>query len=204
MPQLLKNLYKVKKKDIQKTGVVLADAFQHDPVWEKVLKDASFYQKCIFFQSAIRYCLKYGKVYATSEQIEGIAAWIPDHLADMTIWRSIRSGSFFHLIKMGMKMASMMMKMKPIFEPLEMARKANMKGRVYIYLVIIGVASDLQGKGYWNKILRALIEDSEKHGLPLNLETAIEKNIKMYEKFGFKILNKINQPVINLSQWSMI
>jgi hypothetical protein len=101
MPQLIEKLYKVKKKDIQKAGIVLADAFQQDPIWKKVLKDFNSDQRCLFFESAIIYSLKYGKVYATSKQIEGIAAWIPYHLADMTIWRSIRSGSFFSFNKNG-------------------------------------------------------------------------------------------------------
>ena len=83
----IENLYKVQKNDISKTGAVLADAFQHDPVWTKFFKDeATIDQKGTLFESPIRYCLKYGEVYATSEHLEGIAAWVPGDLADMTIW----------------------------------------------------------------------------------------------------------------------
>lgn len=198
------NLYKLQKKDIPKAGSVLADAFQYDPVWEKVLKHANFNQTCMFFQSAVRYCLQYGEVYASSELMEGVASWISGHLADMTIWRSIRSGSFFYLLKMGMKMNGMVMKMKTIFEPLEKARKLNMKDRNYIYLLIIGVSSEYQGQGHGSKILCALIEQSEKAGLPIYLETATSKNIKMYEKFNFRTLNRIDHPIINVPQWAMI
>jgi GNAT superfamily N-acetyltransferase len=73
---------------------------------------------------------------------------------------------------MGKKMINKMMEMKPIFEPLETARKTTMKGRKYIYLVIIGVTSDLQGKGFGKKILNALIEESEKLGLPIYLRNS--------------------------------
>ncbi len=41
----IENLYKVQKKDIPKAGVVLADAFQHDPVWKKVLEEAKIVRK---------------------------------------------------------------------------------------------------------------------------------------------------------------
>ncbi len=198
------NLYKVKKKDIPYAGAVLADAFQHDPSWKKVFEKFKIDQKRGFFESSVRYCLKYGNVYATSEHIEGIAVWIPDDLTDMTIWRWIRSGSIISGMKMGMKMIRNMMKMKSIFEPLEADRKANMKGRAYVYLMIIGVASEFQGQGFGGKLLRALIEESEQIGIPIYLETTTKRNIRMFERLGFRVLNQITLPVINLPQWEMV
>ena len=88
----IETIYKLKKKDISKAGVVLADAFLHDPFWKKVLEEAKIDQKRAFFKGAVRYCLKYGEVWATSEHLEGIAVWVLGDLADMTIWRWIRSG----------------------------------------------------------------------------------------------------------------
>jgi ribosomal protein S18 acetylase RimI-like enzyme len=197
----IKNLYKVQKNDILKAGVVLADAFQHDPVWKKVLEEANIDQKHAFFESPVRYGLKYGEVYAPSEHLEGIAAWVPSDFADMTFWRAIRSGSFSSVMKMGMRRA---LKMKSIFEPLEADRKANMKGRVYVYLMIIGVASEFQGQGFGGTLLGALIEESEQIGTPLYVETTTERNIRMYERRGFKVLNQITLPIIHLPQWGMV
>lgn len=197
----LENLYKVKKKDIPKAGSVLADAFQHDPVWEKVLEGTKPDQRRAFFESPVRYGLKYGEVYAPSERLEGIAAWLPCNFADMTVWRGIRSGSFASGMKLGMKT---LMKMKPIFEPLEADRRENMKGRVYIYLMIIGVASEFQGQGHGGKLLRALIEESEHVGFPIYIETATMRNVRMYEKFGFKRLGQMTHPIINVPQWELV
>jgi hypothetical protein len=89
----VENLYKVEKKDIPKAGAVLADAFQQDPIWKRVLEETEIDMKRAFFQGPVRYCSKYGKAYATSEYLEGIAAWVPGDLADMTIWRMMRCGS---------------------------------------------------------------------------------------------------------------
>jgi len=80
----MKYLYKIQKKDIQKTGVVLADAFQDDPFFKKALNGFTLEQKQVFYEGSTRYCLKYGEVYATSEHLEGIAAWVPSKYADMT------------------------------------------------------------------------------------------------------------------------
>jgi len=199
----IENLYKLQKKDIPKVGAVLADAFQHDPVWKKVFEgESKIDQKfCAFFETPIRYCLKYGEVYTISENLEGIAAWVPGDLADMTVWRLIRSGAIRSGMKMGAKLAK---KMKPVFKQLQKDRKENMKGKLFIYLLIIGVASKFQGQGFGGKLLRALIEKSERVGIALYLETEAEDNVKMYERFGFKLVKQITLPGINLPMWEMV
>ena len=120
------NLYKVQKKDFLNAGVVLADAFQHDPFWKKVLDDAKIGQKRAFFEGSVRYGRRYGKVYATSEHLEGIAVWVPSDFADMTVWRAIRSGSFWSGRRMGMRR---LLRMKPLFDPLEADRRSQHEGK---------------------------------------------------------------------------
>ena len=204
----IENLYKVQKKDISKAGAVLAEAFQNDPVLARILEEADIDMRRAFFQSPVRYCSKYGNVYAPSESLEGIAAWVPGDLADMTIWRLIRSGTFTSGMKMGMEMGlkitKLSLKMIPIFEPLEADRKINMKGRSYLYLMVIGVAPQFQGQGFGGKLLGKLIEESEKARLPIYLETSTERNVRMYERLGFKPIKQEILPIINLPQWELI
>lgn len=75
MAKKLDNLYRVQKKDIHRAAIVLTDAFQHDPVWNAVFDDATPAQRAYAFETPVRYCLKYGEVYAPSEALEGVAAW---------------------------------------------------------------------------------------------------------------------------------
>jgi len=201
----IENLYKVQKKDIPKAGAVLADAFQHDPVWTKFFRDeAKIDQKGVLFESPIRYGLRYGEVYATSEHLEGIAVWFPEGLAAMTIWRLIRSGAIISGMKAMKVCTRLAWKQGRIFKPLKVDKKTNMKGRQFIYLMIIGVASEFQRQGFGGKLLGALIEKSEQIGIPLYLEAATERNVRMYERLGFRLLNQVILPVINLPQWEMV
>lgn len=205
MSRQLDNLYKVKKKDAPQAGIVLAHAFQDDPVWKMFFKAGTgIDQRGVMFESPIRYGLRYGAVYAPSEQLEGIAIWFPGELADMTIWRLIRSRAIFAGLKAMKVCNSLVRKQAQIFKPLQADRKAHMKGRPYIYLMIIGVAPEFQGQGLGGKLLGALIEESERAGLPIYVETELEMHVSMYEKLGFRVLNWLTLPVINLPMCEMV
>jgi hypothetical protein len=80
MPGQIRNLYRLRKKDIPKADAVLTDAFKHDPLWCRVLTESRAGQQRGLFEVPIRYCLRYGEVYTTSENLEGIIVWIPGHL----------------------------------------------------------------------------------------------------------------------------
>ena len=201
----LDNLYEVQKKDIPKAGVTLADAFQNHPLWSRFLKDeAKLDERGGFFEAPIRYCFKYGEVYATSERLEGIAVWVPGDLADMTIWRLIQSGAIVSGLGAMRVCTKLVQQQVRILGPLEADRKANMKGRAYIYLMIIGVATQFQGQGLGGKLLRAVIEKGEQMELPIYVETETEKNIRMYENLGFRQIKQVTLPIVDLPQWELI
>ncbi len=200
MSTKLDNLYRLQKKDIHRAAIVLADAFQHDPVWNAVLGNATLAQRVYAFETPIRYSLKYGEVYAPSETLEGVAAWLPGALADMTFGRILRSGAFWSGMKIGTRIVR---KMQSIFSPLEMDRKKHTSGKSCIYLQIIGVSPSFQGQGFAGKLLRTLIEKSEQTGVSLYLETETEANVGMYEHFGFTVIKEMMLPIINLPMWEM-
>lgn len=196
-------LYRIRKADIPQAGVVLADAFQFDPLWNKIFEGENNleqkYRAC--FETPVRFCYKYGEVYAPSENLEGIAAYVPGRHSNMTIWRMLLSGAFLSGMRMG---ANVGRKMGPVFKPLDQDRKAHMKNREFIYLFIIGVAISHQGRGFGGIMLRDLIKKSETLKMPIYLETETEKNVSMYEKFKFKVLKKGILPVIDQPMWEML
>lgn len=196
-------LYRVQKRDIVRASKVLADAFQRDPLWNKIYEGDPDIGKRFqaFFEGGVRYCLKYGEVYAPSEDLEGIIGWIPRKYADMNAWRAIRSGSMGVGMRMGLNTA---MKMGTIFKPVAEDRREHMAGCAFLYVLVFGVATELQGKGFGRKLIDAAIEKSEREGLHLYLETETEENVKMYEHFGFRLLKKITLPIINLPMWEMV
>ena len=196
-------LYRVQKGDIARASKVLADAFQHDLLWNKIYEGDPDIGKRFhaFFEGGVRYCLKYGEVYAPSENLEGVIGLVPGKYADMNAWRAIRSGTMGVGMRMGLNTAK---KMGTIFKPIVKDRREHMAGYAFLYVLVFGVSTGLQGKGFGRQLIGAAIEKSEREGLHLYLDTETEENVKMYEHFGFRLLKKITLPVVELPMWEMV
>ena len=199
----IKNLQKVKKSEIREATLVLADAFKEDPLFKVLFGDAvkNSYKYTLVAKFMIKYCYKYGDVYASSEKFEGIMAITRDEYTYMSLWRMIRGGSIFPFLSIGFKS---FMKVASALSPIDEARKKHMKNMSFVYLQIIGVASENQGKGHGGKLLKELIAMTDEAKLPIYLETETESNVRLYERFGFKTLEEMNLPVINQPMWTML
>ena len=195
---LINDLYKLQKKDIKKAVDVFVSAYSDDPMMEKFMKEED--KRRAQFEVMTRFCLKYGNVFASSDNIEGVMAIVPHDKGDMTGWRILRSGGFF----IGLKLASLRKIMEASSKAIEEAKK-DLDIGPYIFLFIMAVSKEEQGKGFGGKFLRAIIEKSEIEKKPIYLETQNEKNVSLYEHFGFQVVKKINMPdPVNLPMWLMV
>lgn len=201
-------LYRTRKEELQDAGAVLADAFGADPVWVKLLDGypKTKFDRTIaaFYEASIRYCLRYGEVYATSEYLEGVIAWVPGDLADMTLWRQIRSGALLPSIRASMLLGTRSLRAVRALAPVPPAREANMGGRTFTYLQVLGVATELQGRGYGGTLLGALVERSDTTGIPVYTETTLEGAVGVYERYGFQVIDQITLPVLDLPLWEFV
>jgi ribosomal protein S18 acetylase RimI-like enzyme len=198
--QKLNNSYLLEKRDIENASIVLANAFTNDPLWSLIITDDVDNTKlALAFQVPLLFALRYGIIYATSENLEGIAVWLPHKYADMSFWGIIRSGAILPALKLGKEIGKKMGALKP----LEKDRKQNIKPP-YHYLFIIGVAPEYQKKGYASNLLQTMIKKTDNERTPLYLETGKESNVPLYEHFGFQLIKKIILPEVNVPMWEMI
>jgi len=135
----------------------------------------------------LKYCFKYGQIYATSENFEGVMALSQGETSYMTFGRLLKSAGLIPMLKLGFKR---LITIADAFTPLDKARKQHMKDRAFVYIQVIGVSTHHQGRGYGKKMLNTLIQASEQAKIPVYLDTETESNAKWYERFGLKPLNK--------------
>ena len=71
------------------------------------------------------------------------------------------------------------------------------------YLCTIAVYPKHQGKGWTSVLLKPMLAKADKDKLPCYLETA-ERNIKLYEHFGFEVIEHIPLPEHDTDIWIMM
>ena len=194
---LISDLYKIQKKDLKNAVNVLTNAFSEESMWKEVFNDED--KNRVLTEVMVRFCLKYGNVLSTSDNLEGVMAIAP-HDKDMTALRIIRSGAFF----LSMKISNEAKKMKVLSNAIEKAKK-SLNLDPHIHLLIMGVSQEYQGKGFGGKLIKAIIEKAEIEKKPIYLETQKEENVALYEKYGFSVKKKIILPEpLNLPMWLML
>ncbi|MBN2155239.1 MAG: GNAT family N-acetyltransferase [Candidatus Lokiarchaeota archaeon] len=194
----ISDLYQLSIKDYKLGCNILGEAFRDDPIWSKIMEEQPDKFNTVF-GVPLKYCLRFGKVFAPSRDLEGLAAWIGSPYTNMSIWRLIISGAFIPSFQLGVNIGQ---KIFQVFSVIEKDRKEFMK-EAYVYLYVIGVHPSKQGQGIGTKLIRSMLEILPKH-IPIYLETETQDNVKFYEKLGFEILNEIKVPLFDLPMWEMI
>jgi ribosomal protein S18 acetylase RimI-like enzyme len=74
----------------------------------------------------------------------------------------------------------------------------------HCYLFFIGVDPRFQGKGLGGKLLRPLLDRMDKRGMSCYLNTQNEKNIRLYEHFGFSVVEQVMLPGTEILHTGMV
>ncbi len=199
-------VYSVKKEQFKQASMVLSDAFFEDPIWKGLIPDNE--RRKLFMPEMNEFLLhvglKVGRVFASSDQLEGVAVWFPAKTANMGFRHIFFNGLFPMIMKIYKKYKKEMMHMMKSLKIIEKDRVRIMKGQNYLYLAVIGVSPKHQGKGNSSKILKGLFEESRRLQVPVYLETETENNVEMYKHLGFSVFNERDFEDYGFYVWQMI
>ena len=197
------NLIRLHKSQIKPAAEVLTRAFQDYPALRYRFPDETEMSKRApyFFQYLLSYGVRYGEIYATSPNLEGIAIWLSSDNYPMTFWRVIRSVPLSILSSLNRGGESKRMKHFGAYIESMHMRHTPFK---HWFLHAIGVEPQFQGNGYAGKLLRSMLARIDEEGLPSYTETMLEKNVQLYEHFGFRAAEKATIPGTNYNLWAML
>lgn len=71
----------------------------------------------------------------------------------------------------------------------------------HAHLVFLGIATAAQGKGFGSAILKATLAPVDAQHLPAYLETSSQRNVDLYQRYGFEITGQFDKP--GLHMWTM-
>ncbi|MBE9505616.1 MAG: GNAT family N-acetyltransferase [Chloroflexi bacterium] len=198
------DLVALDKRHVKAAAAVLTRAFQDDPLFGHTFSDQSEMKRKApspLFECDLGYGVRYGEVHATSANLEGVAVWLTSDNYPMTPWRLIRSVPLSVILGLGMGGATTRMKKVGAYLDATHARLAPFR---HWFLQIVGVDPRFQGKGYAGRLLRPMFFRIDVEGLPCYVDTLDEKNVRLYEHFGFELMEKSEIPETGRSTWAML
>lgn len=201
MVEYVSDLLSVKKAHLDEAAKTLSLAFMDDPLSNEVFSEEStrYNNLMTYFLFRINYGIKYGEVYATSEEFDGVAIWLPGKRAHISNWRGMLSGGIKLYSEIGREL---MTKFNEINHYTTSFRNSIIQPPYY-QLSPIGVIPEMQGKGFGNKLLKPMFERFDDKKIICFLETQTEANIPLYQKYGFRVLKEGKIPNTNLHHWGM-
>jgi GNAT superfamily N-acetyltransferase len=147
-----------------------------------------------FFTSQLRrQYLPYGHVYATDD-MDGVALWGPPDI--------VRNGvkELFQLLPAAPFLVSSRVHraLRLLFEVDGLHPKER-----HWYLATLGTEPSRQGKGVGSALLNAMLEGIDEAGDPAYLESSKERNIALYARFGFEVIEEFRSKVGSPPIWRM-
>jgi len=196
------NLFRLREARVKPAAEMLARAFQNDSLYAYVIPNADERKKTLpyYFQFRIRYGVLYGEVYAISSNLEGLAVWVPSDKIHMTQWRMFRAGGFSLYLKAGNNVISRLNSIEDYVFSIH-RRHADFP---HWHLSPIAVDLSFQGKGYARTLLKAMLTRIDQEELPCFLETQSEKNVSIYQRYGFKVVERGVIPGTEIPHWAML
>jgi ribosomal protein S18 acetylase RimI-like enzyme len=183
---------RIQPSQVSRAAAVLQRAFENYPLWQFMFPDPQIRQTraIVLWEFFIRYGMKYGKVFVTSENIEGIAIWVHSDYANMTLLRQLGCGGFKILTHLGLKLIHRSEFVDKLIEP----PRTKINTSPYWYLTQFAVDPQYHGQKFGSLLLRDMFDHESENIHTYYLETSRENNTKIYGHFGFEVKDQIIIP----------
>jgi ribosomal protein S18 acetylase RimI-like enzyme len=195
-------LLRLNRKDRDAGAAVLGRAFAEYEMLQYYFQDEMQRHAIAvtFSFIALAVCLRYGEAYSSSANMEGVSAWLPPGKAPFGGWQIIRSVPPSVLFRFGRQGASRIQAYGRYIDNVH----RKLVPYPHWYLQIIGVDPQYQGQGFSSQLIRPMLERIDREYLPCFLETNIEKNVAIYQRFGFGVVSEDEIPGTEVTSFAML
>lgn len=193
---------RLNKTHLKRASMVCASAFHNYPHSINLIPDEKKRRRILphIFEYCINYGLLYGEVHAVSQNLEGVAVWLPASEADISIFKLFKAGFLSMSGKVGpgilMRLISGLNHSTGIME-----KHASDTDWILFQLAVNPFC---QGKGHGRALLNSMLKRIDKHKHSCCLDTHDEKNVNIYKRYGFKVVYSGTVPHSNTSLWTMV
>lgn len=192
----------LRSEEIPLAGEILADAFIDDGLSGHMYSDIEERRSQLpwHFSAFIRYGVLFGQVLATAGELRGVAVWLPPGMTAITENRAAAAGLDALPAVLGEKGFTRFV------EAMDYIGQFHEQDvpEDHWYLALIGVRPEYQGKGVGGALIRPVLAEADRDGLPCYLETAEAGNVGYYEQLGFETRRHGGVAGTAVEYWTMI
>ena len=188
---------KLTRDDVPTIARALARAFEDDPImsWVYTRDDERLGRLERAFDLYLREIwLPNDECFAT-ETLFGAALWMPpgkwqvsmfDQVRLLPAMISVNGRNFLRLVRV-----------------LRLIEHKHPKDRPHYYLAVLGVEPEFQGRGFGGALMRPVLERCDRDGVPAYLESSKRRNVVLYERHGFRVVEEVRLPNDGPPLWRM-
>ena len=191
------DIRKLGHDDVPRIAKALARAFEDDPVMSWIFRDDTDRPGRLERAFALflrRIWLPQEECYAAS-RLFGAALWLPPgkwHLgvgAQLRLLPSMISVTGRNFVRLG--------------SVLQLIERKHPKQPPHYYLAVLGVEPELQGRGFGGALMQPVLARCDRDRTPAYLESSKRRNVALYERHGFEVVEEIRLPKDGPPIWRM-
>ncbi|HEY1711070.1 MAG TPA: GNAT family N-acetyltransferase [Rhizomicrobium sp.] len=186
---------KIMRSDSAAVSQLLARAFWDDPLTSHLLADEATRGAKLpkMFGLLLNLGLPYGACFVTSGY-EAATLWRPPNQWHIPFWQYVTNAPGLIGV-FGSNALNVIQTMDEV--------EKNHPKAPHWYLQTIGTDPAKQGKGFGGAIMRQQLAVADAARMPCYLESSKDKNIPIYQSFGFKVTGEIRVPKGGPTIWPM-
>ncbi|MEO6577771.1 MAG: GNAT family N-acetyltransferase [Candidatus Limnocylindria bacterium] len=189
------------RDDIPALADVLADALIDDPYFGFIVSDAP--ERRQRMREGWRGILRFGsadlvETYTTRERA-GAAIWMPPGHRGPSVLASMRMMPAMARLAGWRRLRTVASAMAALEE-----RHRHHAPGDHFYLSAFGVDPPHQGVGIGTALARPVLDRCNAEGIAAYLETATARNVLLYERLGFEVVEELTLPGTDVRGWLML
>jgi ribosomal protein S18 acetylase RimI-like enzyme len=191
---------RAREADVPALAEVLAIAFANDPAMSFFIKpDDRRHERMVAGMDSM---LRYGSAHLsdtyTTADLAGAAIWTPPGSSELSLreWPGMLRQS---LVMCGWRGLATMISAHRLLEE----RLKRHIPEPNHYLSVLGVDPARQGQGIGSALMRPILERCDLEQVPASLATNLERNVRLYERHGFRVVDEVPIPGTTIPTWIM-
>lgn len=202
-------LYQVTKNDFSRLEKLLTRCFADDPLYKTLIPDEQMRRDLLpkLFDCDLTEFFETCEIYADSPDLNSLLV-VSDEAEDYNIFKYymselhalLKTDTYLILEDPSMKIFRNFMLGKDYLNS-RWTDQLHQKNRLHI--IYLAVDPQMQHHGMADRLLTEVIAYAQKHRMMISLETHNEKNVGMYEHFGFKVFGVLERH-FGLKQYCLI